>query len=132
MADAPQTGGGLTEALKHLAPYAPIVAGAMLSMAFGEKLTIRGKMLSAVVGLAAAFWIAPALCDVAALFWPGDKLPTSIVAVIGLACGAFGMVILAGLAQALAKYASDPLSLVRVQIGGVIIAGGAKVNPGAE
>jgi hypothetical protein len=63
---------------------------------------------------------------VAALFWPGGALPTSIVSVIGLACGAFGMVILAGLAQALARYASDPLSLVRVQIGGVIITGGAK------
>lgn len=126
MADTPQPGTGLSELLRHFTPYAPIVAGAVMSMAFGERLTIRGKVLSAVVGLGAAFWIAPALCDVAALFWPGDALPTSIVAVIGLACGAFGMVILAGLAQALARYAKDPLSLVRVQIGGVIITAGAK------
>lgn len=124
MADSPQPGGGLGEFVRHMAPYAPIVAGAMLSMAFGERLTIRGKLLSAVVGLVAAFYVTPALCDVAALFWPAEVLPTSIVAVIGLACGAFGMVVLAGLAQALAKYSRDPLKLVRIQIGNTIITGG--------
>lgn len=60
MADTPQPGTGLSELLRHFTPYAPIVAGAVMSMAFGERLTIRGKVLSAVVGLGAAFWIAPA------------------------------------------------------------------------
>lgn len=126
MADTPTPGGGFAEAIRHLAPYAPVFAGAVLSMAFGERLTIRGKLLSAGVGLATALWVAPFACDLIDLFWPGDGLPTSVVAVVGFAAGAFGMIMLSGLAQALARYSRDPLSLVRVQIGGVIITGGAR------
>lgn len=131
MADTPTPGGPIAEAVRHFAPYAPVFGGAVLSMAFGERLTIRGKLVSAAAGLAAALWIAPFLCDLAGLFWPGDILPTSVVAVIGFACGAFGMILLSGLAQALARYSKDPLSLVRIQVGGVIITGGAK-SPGGE
>lgn len=125
MADAPQPLGGLSDLMREAVHLSPIAAGVVLSLAFGERLTIRGKMASAVAGLIAAFYISPALCDVAALFWPGGDLPTSIVAVIGLACGAFGMIILSGLAQAAARYAKDPLKLVRIQVGNVIITGGA-------
>lgn len=125
MADTPQPHGGVGELLRHLAPYAPVFGGAVLSMAFGERLTIRGKLLSAGVGLAAAMWVAPFLVDIARLLWRWGELPTSAVAVIGFACGAFGMILLSGLAQALAKYSRDPLKLVRIQIGNVIITGGA-------
>jgi hypothetical protein len=123
MADTPTPGTGISEALRHAAPYTPIIAGAVLSMAFGEKLTIRGKILSAIVGLCAAQFIAPFLADIVNLFWPGDVLPVSVVSVIGFACGAFGMIILSGLAQALAKYSKDPLALVRVQLGAVTVGG---------
>lgn len=126
MADTPPPSGGLVDFVRTIAPYVPIVSGALLSMAFGERLTIRGKLLSAVGGLAAALVIAPASVDLLELLWPAIQLPTSIVSVIGFACGAFGMVLLSGLAQALARYSRDPLSLVRVQIGGVIITGGMK------
>jgi hypothetical protein len=75
------------------------------------------------VGLCAAQFIAPFLVDIVALFWPGDSVPVSVVSVIGFACGAFGMIILSGLAQAFAKYSKDPLSLVRVNVGPVSIGG---------
>lgn len=130
MADTPTPHSGVADLLRVIAPYAPVFGGAVLSMAFGERLTIRGKLLSASVGLAAALWVAPFLVDLLGLFWPGGSLPTSVVAVIGFACGAFGMILLSGLAQALARYSRDPLSLVRVQIGGVIITGGARDNDG--
>lgn len=125
MAETPTPGGPIAEAVRHFAPYAPVFGGAVLSMAFGERLTIRGKLVSAGAGLAAALWIAPFLCDIAALFWPGDELPRSAVTIIGFACGAFGMIVLSGLAQAAKKYSSDPLKLVRIQVGGTIITGGA-------
>ena len=128
MADTPTPGGPIAEAVRHFAPYAPVFGGAVLSMAFGERLTIRGKLVSAGAGLAAALWIAPFLCDLAGLFWPGDELPRSVVAVIGFACGAFGMIVLSGLAQAAKKYSMDPLKLVRIQVGGVIITGGASAE----
>lgn len=67
-------------------------------MAFGERLTIPGKLVSAGAGLAAALWIAPFPSDTAVLFWPGDEQPRSVLAVIGFACGAVGMILLSGLA----------------------------------
>ncbi len=45
----------------------------------------------------------------------------SLANLVGFCCGLFGMILLAGLAEALAKYSRDPLSLVRVQIGGATI-----------
>lgn len=124
MADnpAPLTS-GMVDVLKTLAPYAPGFAGAVFSMAFGERLTIRGKLLSAAGGLASAWFIAPFICDLVDLWWPGQGVPTSLANLIGFACGVFGMIVLTGLAQALARYSKDPLSLVRVQIGGAVIGG---------
>ena len=121
MPDSPAPSTGLTDILRVLAPYAPGFAGAVFSMAFGENLTIRGKLLSAAGGLASAWIIGPFLCDVAALWWPGAVVPTSVTNLIGFSSGIFGMVVLTGTAQALAKYSRDPLSLVRVKIGPVEI-----------
>lgn len=122
MADTtPPSPGALTDALKLVAPYAPGFAGALFSMAFGEKLTIRGKLLSALAGLASAWWVAPFICDLLDLWWPGEGVPTSLANLIGFSCGVFGMILLAGLAQAIARYSKDPLSLVRIQVGGATI-----------
>lgn len=125
MADNPPGGpAGFLDLLKALAPYAPGLAGAVFSMAFGEKLTIRGKLLSAAVGVASAWWLAPFVCDVIDwMWWPGDGVPLTVANLIGFICGLFGMILLAGLAQALAKYSKDPLSLVRIQFGGTTIGG---------
>ncbi len=112
----------LVDLLKSLAVYAPGMAGAVFSMAFGEKLTIRGKLLSAALGLASAWWLAPFICDLIDwIWWPGEGVPVSLANLVGFCCGLFGMILLAGLAEALAKYSRDPLSLVRVQIGGATI-----------
>lgn len=127
---APPPLGGMAEMLKALAPYAPGFAGAVFSMAFGEKLTIRGKLLSAMAGLASAWWVAPFLCDMLDFWWPGEGLPTSAANLIGFSCGVFGMILLAGLAQAIAKYSKDPLSLVRIQFGGASI--GTRPDSGQE
>jgi hypothetical protein len=132
MADPHPPGGpaGFVDLLKALAPYAPGFAGAVFSMAFGEKLTIRGKLLSAALGIAAAWWLAPFVCDLIDwLWWPGEGVPVSLANLIGFACGLFGMILLAGLAQALAKYSKDPLALVRIQIGGASI--GSRPEGGA-
>lgn len=126
MADphAPGTG-ALADMLKHLAPYAPGLAGAVFSMAFGERLTIRGKALSAALGICSALWLAPLLCDVVSLWWPGDAPPRSLETFVGFVCGLFGMIALSALAQAIAKYLKDPLALVRVKIGPVDFGRGA-------
>ena len=132
MAEHPPGGpAGFIDLLKALAPYAPGFAGAVFSMAFGEKLTIRGKLLSAAMGVASAWWFAPFACDVLDLFWPGAGLPASIPPLVGFVSGLFGMILVAGLAQAVAKYSRDPLSLVRIQIGGASI-GTRPANPGGE
>uniref|UniRef100_UPI0039C6A45E hypothetical protein n=1 Tax=Nostoc sp. PCC 9305 TaxID=296636 RepID=UPI0039C6A45E len=57
--------------------------------------------------------------------WPGEgPLPVQMVGFVGFVSGTFGMVLLSGLVQAVARYSRDPLSLVRIQVGGVIITGG--------
>lgn len=127
MADTPPPSGALVDFVRFIGPYVPGIAGAVLSMAFGEKLTIRGKLLSATVGMGAALFVAPGLVALAGHFWPGGgPLPVQMAALVGFVAGIFGMILLSGLAQALARYSRDPLSLVRVQIGGVIITGGMK------
>lgn len=133
MPESPPAGAGaLVDMLKHLTPYAPGFAGALFSMAFGERLTIRGKLLSAAAGLASAYWLAPFLCDVLDLFWPGDGLPASLPPLVGFTCGVFGMIFLAGIAQALAKYSKDPLSLVRIKFGPVEIGSGGSAVAGSD
>jgi hypothetical protein len=133
MAEHPPGGpSGFIDVLKALAPYAPGLAGAVFSMAFGEKLTIRGKLLSASVGVASALWLAPFLCCLIDwLWWPGDGVPTIVASMIGFTSGLFGMIVLAGLAQALARYSKDPLSLVRIQFGGATIGGRPEGEGGA-
>lgn len=130
MAETPPGTGALADALRQLMPYMPGFAGAVFSMAFGEKLTLRGKLLSAAAGVASAWWVAPFLCDVIDLFWPGEGVPRSLANLVGFASGVFGMILLAGLAQAIAKYSKDPLSLVRIQIGGASI--GTRPEGGAS
>ena len=127
MADTPTPSGALADFVRTVGPYVPGVAGAVLSMAFGEKLTIRGKLLSVAAGVASVLWVAPALVAVAAHLWPfGGGLPVQMIGFVGFVSGTFGMVLLSGLAQALARYSRDPLSLVRIQLGGVTITGGSR------
>ncbi|GAA0216049.1 hypothetical protein QOZ96_002466 [Brevundimonas nasdae] len=132
MADTPPPSGALADFVRLIGPYVPGFAGAILSMAFGEKLTIRGKLLSVAAGMASVLWIAPAMVALAEHFWPGEgPLPVQMVGFVGFVSGTFGMVLLSGLAQAAARYSRDPLSLVRIQVGGVIITGGNREGDGS-
>lgn len=125
MADTPTPSGALADLVRLIGPYVPGVAGALLGMAFGERLTIRGRLLAIAAGVASVLWVAPAVVVAVEHFlFDGRALPVQLVGFIGFAAGTFGLVLLSGLVQALARYASDPLSLVRIQVGGVTITGG--------
>lgn len=71
MADTPPPSGALGDLVRLIAPYVPGFAGAILSMAFGEKLTIRGKLLSVAAGLASVLWVAPAMVAIAGIWTNG-------------------------------------------------------------
>lgn len=106
----------LVAVLTKLAPLAPGAAGAVLSLAFGERLTVRGKALSVGVGLACACWLAPALVWTLSKLSPWGAPPAEVGQAVGFLTGLFGMIVLAGLAPWLAKVAGDPLALLKVRI----------------
>lgn len=110
--------------LHQMSPYAPGLAGAILSMAVGEKLTFRGRALAGIVGLTCVFWVAPFLSALTAIYWPAPTLPVAALNFIGFVTGVFGFTIMAGAMQALAKYVGDPLRLVKFQFGPFTVGGG--------
>jgi hypothetical protein len=109
---------------KAILPLGPGAAGALLSLALAEQLTVRGKLLSALGGLAAAAFVAPAVTLMLNPFIPGESVPLAVANLVGFLSGTFGMIVLTGLAKALALYSSDPLKLVKVDLGAVKIGGG--------
>lgn len=113
--------------LKIVAPYVPGFAGAVLALAFLEKLTPRGRVLAVIVGLAAASFLGPALGALADLFWPGD-MPASVDAAIKFLAGLLGMGCLPPFLGWTRKVAGDPLNLLKIQIGPV---GAAPPGPDA-
>jgi hypothetical protein len=126
MADTPTPSEALADFVRLIGPYVPGIAGALLGMAFGEKLTLRGRLVAMGAGVASVLWVAPGVVVLIEHFgFGGRSLPVQLVVFIGFVTGTFGMVLLSGLAQALARYSRDPLSLVRIQVGGVTITGGA-------
>lgn len=106
----------LLAALAKLAPLTPGIAGAVLSMAFGERLTVRGKALSVCIGLACALWLAPAVIALLGAIWPWGKIPVEVGQAVTFLTGLFGMIVLAGLVPWLTKVAGDPLALLKVRI----------------
>lgn len=132
MADTPTPSGALADFVRAVGPYVPGIAGALLGMAFGDRLTVRGRLLAVSAGVASVLWVAPAaVAAVEHFLFGGAGLDVRLVGFIGFTSGAFGLVLLSGLMQALARYSRDPLSLVRVQIGGVTITGGLNQEGGA-
>ena len=102
--------------LKHLMPCAPGFAGAVLSLAFVERLTFRGRVLAVGVGLASAVFLAPALADLADLFWPGE-LPKSVRTGLEFLTGLMAMGCLPKFLEFLQRFAGDPLRMLKVSIG---------------
>lgn len=112
--------------LKIVAPYVPGFAGAVLALAFLERLTLKGRVVAVVVGLAAAAFLGPAFAALADLFWPGDggALPKEIAAAIQFLTGLLGMGCLPPFLGWTRKVAGDPLNLLKIQIGPGGAAGG--------
>lgn len=116
MADSPLTEPALASALAKVAAFAPGFAGAVLSLAFVETLTIRGRIVAVLVGLLSAMFLAPAICSLLDLFWPGD-LPGTVSKAILFLTGLCAMGCLPKLLRWLEKLAGDPLSLLKVKVG---------------
>lgn len=116
MADAPLNEPAIASALAKLAAFAPGFAGAVLSLAFVETLTIRGRIVAVLVGLLSAMFLAPAICSLLDLFWPGD-LPMTVTNAILFLTGLCAMGCLPKLLSWLEKLAGDPLSLLKVKVG---------------
>lgn len=98
--------------LAKLASFTPGFAGAVLSLAFVEKLTLRGRVITVTVGIAAAAFLAPALADAADLVWPGD-MPRSVRSAIQFLVGLCAMGCIPPLLGFLKRLAGDPLSLIK-------------------
>ena len=122
LSDGPEP--NLIAAAKQALPYLPGLAGAALSMMFGENLTVRGKVLSLSVGVASALFVAPGAAALIRLMWPGGALPPEMLSFVGFACGLFGMTACSGLMQWVAKWAQNPLGMVKFKIGPLDIDGG--------
>lgn len=118
---ADNTGGpDIVAAVTKLTPYLPGVAGAVLSMAFGEGLKWQGKALTFFVGLVVAFLLPPVIVEVGRAVAP-VFFPPSMMALLGFTCGFFGMALFGGLYRAVGKYAGDPLKIIKIQVGPVSI-----------
>lgn len=125
MADNPPPPSALAEVVRLVGPFVPGMAGALLGMAFAVNLTVRGRILALAAGVASVLWLAPAAAFlIEHLLLAGQPLPARLLPFVGFSTGLFGMALLSGSVQAVARYASDPLSLVRIEFRGVTITGG--------
>lgn len=103
---------GLTASLAKLATIAPGFAGAVVSLAFVERLTARGRVLTVLVGLATAAFVAPALSEGADLIWPG-AMPAAVSGCIMFLTGLCAMGCIPPLLGWAKRKAGDPLSLMK-------------------
>lgn len=97
---------------------APGFAGAVLSLAFVEALTVRGRIVAVAVGLAAALFLAPAIAVGLDLVWPGT-LPAAVDRAVLFLTAISAMGVLPPLLGWLKRVAGDPLSLLKVRVGPV-------------
>lgn len=116
MADNPMGEPFVVAAFTKLGSVLPGFAGAVLSLAFVEALTARGRVVAVVVGLCAAMWVAPGLADAVDLAWPG-VMPATVRSAIQFLVGLCAMGCLPPLLAWLKKVAGDPLSLLKVRFG---------------
>jgi len=107
----------LAALIAKAATFAPGFAGAVLSLAFIDKLTVRGRVLTVIVGLCCAVWIAPAAADLADLFWPG-AMPPSVRNAIQFLTALVGMGAIPPFLDFVKRFAGDPLGLLKVRFGG--------------
>jgi hypothetical protein len=127
MAEPAPPSGALADLLRLVGPYIPHAAGALMGMFLASKLTFRGRLLALAVGIVAAVFGTPMVVFLVEHFvFGGEPLREELKGFFGFTSGCFGMAFLSGAVQAVARYASDPLSLVRIEYKGVTITGGIK------
>lgn len=119
----------LLAALSKLAPYAPGFAGAIAGMAYGERLKPQGKVLTLLVGFLSALLGGPVIFDIGRAIAPAF-FPPSMAPLLGFMTGFFGMALFGGLYQAVAKYAGDPLKIIKFEAGGLKVGGGDTAGEG--
>jgi hypothetical protein len=107
----------ITAALAKLASIGPGFAGAVVSLAWVEDLTVRGRVMAVVVGLVSAIFLGPAICELVDLFWPGEGLPPGARTGALFMTGLCAMGCLPKLLDWLKRVAGDPLSLLKVRGG---------------
>jgi hypothetical protein len=106
----------LRAVLSSVAAYAPGFAGSVLSLAFIEKLTRRGRVVAVCVGIAAAVYLAPAITDIVDMMTPG-KLPDSVKSATQFLTGLCAMGALPPFLGWLKRVAGDPLTLLKGRAG---------------
>lgn len=116
MADNPMGEPQVAALIGKAVAFAPGFAGAVLSLAFLEKLTIRGRVVAVMVGLASAMFMAPGIVDFIDLAWPG-QIPATFARMIQFLVSISAMGFLPQLLGWLKKIAGDPLSLLKVRFG---------------
>lgn len=119
----------LLAVLSKLAPYAPGLAGAFAGMVYGERLKPQGKLLNLMIGAGSALLGGPVIYDIGHAIAPAFFPPSSI-ALLGFVAGFFGMALFGGLYQAVAKYAGDPLKIIKFEAGGLKVGGGDMAGEG--
>lgn len=108
----------IVAAIKTIAPLAPGIAGAIMSMAWevqigGRSLTGLSKLLSLGVGLCGAMWAAPAMVAVLGQVWPWKPMPAEIGAAITLFWGLFGIIVVVTVAGVLPGEIARRLKMIR-------------------
>ena len=91
MADNPMGEPQMAAVLGKIAAYGPGVGGAILSMTWGEKLTVREKLIGVAVCLAMAFWVAPGFLVFLGHWWPQEVASPQVISMTGAVFGLFGM-----------------------------------------
>ena len=118
MAENPMGEPQLAAFVAKAVAFAPGFAGAVLSLAFVENLTVRGRVVAVLVGLAAALFLAPAIAAGLGLIWPG-ALPAEVDRAVLFLTAISAMGVLPPLLGWLRRLAGDPLSLLKVRVGPV-------------
>lgn len=116
MAEHPMGDAQVAALVGKAVAFAPGFAGAVLSLAFVEQLTIRGRIVAVLVGLASAMFLAPGLVDAVDLIWPG-QIPATVARMVQFLVSISAMGVLPPLLGWLKKVAGDPLSLLKVRFG---------------
>ena len=120
MADNPMGEPQMAAVLGKIAAYAPGIGGAILSMTWGEKLTVHEKLIGVAVGLAMAFWVAPGFLVFLGHRWPQEVASPQVISMAGAVFGLFGMT----LATAVKRF----VTTIRVQLA----LGPLKINQDGE